>query len=73
MAWNPWIDVRQRDDVASLNISFPFGQMLNNFTLKIIQSYNAAVTYIDDLIGQLLLSINRSNTIVMLISDHGNI
>jgi hypothetical protein len=25
VAWNPWTDLRERDDVAALNISFPFG------------------------------------------------
>jgi iduronate 2-sulfatase len=27
MAWNPWTDVRDRDDVTALNISFPYGPM----------------------------------------------
>lgn len=27
VAWNPWTDVRRRDDISRLNISFPFGQM----------------------------------------------
>ena len=25
VAWNPWTDLRERDDVKALNISFPFG------------------------------------------------
>jgi arylsulfatase A-like enzyme len=45
------------------------------FAKKIIQSYYAAVTYIDDLIGQLLNELEilkiRKNTVVVLTSDHG--
>lgn len=70
VAWNPWTDVRQRDDIAALNISFPFGPMLDNFTQKIIQHYSAATTYLDDLIGQLLQKVDE-NTIIILIGDHG--
>lgn len=40
------------------------------WTKKIVQNYNAAVTYIDDLIGQLLKEID-DNTIIVLTSDHG--
>lgn len=25
IAWNPWNDIRWRDDIANLNISYPFG------------------------------------------------
>lgn len=72
VAWNPWTDVRQRDDIASLNISFPFGYMPSITNKKIIQSYNAATSYIDDLIGNLLNKIT-SNTIIIVVGDHGNI
>nr|CAD7267128.1 unnamed protein product [Timema shepardi] len=24
VAWNPWVDLRERDDIAALNLSFPF-------------------------------------------------
>ncbi|XP_023718635.1 iduronate 2-sulfatase isoform X3 [Cryptotermes secundus] len=27
VAWNPWTDLREREDVAALNVSFPFGPM----------------------------------------------
>ncbi|XP_039299531.1 ulvan-active sulfatase-like [Nilaparvata lugens] len=44
---------------------------------SIIQSYNAAVTYIDELIGELLLTLENegldNNTIVALIGDHGEL
>lgn len=71
VAWNPWTDVRKRDDIASLNISFPFGPIPDDTTRMIIQSYNAAVTYVDDLIGQLLAHVNVSDTVIVLTSDHG--
>lgn len=70
VAWNPWNDIRNRDDIKALNISFPFGNVPDGTIKRIIQHYNAAVTYIDDLIGDLLKSIDK-NTIVVLIGDHG--
>lgn len=42
-AWNPWLDLRQRDDVHALNISFPWGQMPGNegyMTSVIVTNYN---------------------------------
>lgn len=70
VAWNPWSDVRRRDDIADLNIEFPYGKMPMEWTKKIVQSYNAAVTYIDHLIGELLDEVD-DNTIVAFIGDHG--
>lgn len=70
VAWNPWTDVRERDDITALNISFPFGSMPDDMTRKIIQSYDASVSYIDDLLGQ-LLNQTDDNTIVVFTSDHG--
>lgn len=70
VAWNPWTDIRDRDDIAALNVSFPFGPMPDEMTKKIIQHYNAATTYIDDLIGQLLSYVDN-NTIIVLTGDHG--
>nr|XP_026491769.1 iduronate 2-sulfatase [Vanessa tameamea] len=71
VAWHPWTDVRHRDDIRSLNISFPFGTMPPKWTLKIRQNYFAASLYVDDLIGKLMRHIDLSNTIVALTSDHG--
>lgn len=31
VAWNPWTDLREREDVAALNVSFPFGPMPGKF------------------------------------------
>ncbi|CAG9791785.1 unnamed protein product [Diatraea saccharalis] len=71
VAWHPWTDVRKRDDIKRLNISFPFGEMPQRWTLKIRRSYYAAALYVDDLIGQLMSYVNLNNTIVILTSDHG--
>lgn len=47
------------------------------FAIKIIQSYYAAVSYIDHLIGKLLEQLRKNNlqenTIIILTSDHGNV
>lgn len=71
VAFNPFIDIRRRDDVQKLNISFPFGPMEKTFAWHIRQAYYTAVTYVDDLIGDLLKNVDFSNTIIVLTSDHG--
>lgn len=46
---------------------------MSDQTMKIIiQAYNAAVTYIDDLIGQLLKHVDN-NTLIVFTADHGNL
>ncbi|CAH0545961.1 unnamed protein product [Brassicogethes aeneus] len=70
VAWNPWNDLRRRDDMKLLNISYPFGPMPDKTTKKIIQSYNTATTYIDDLIGKLIKHVDK-NTITVITADHG--
>ncbi|XP_033186851.1 iduronate 2-sulfatase isoform X2 [Bombus vancouverensis nearcticus] len=75
IAYNPWNDLRKREDVAALNLKFPWEKIPKSFARLIIQSYYASVTYIDDLIGTLInhlerLSI-RGDTTIILMSDHG--
>lgn len=36
VAWNHWQDVRRRDDITSLNISFPFGRMPGNLVIQCV-------------------------------------
>ncbi|XP_055701276.1 iduronate 2-sulfatase [Phlebotomus papatasi] len=71
VAWNPFVDVRGRHDVKKLNVSFPFGPLPKDFRAQIRRHYYASVTYIDYLIGQLISSIDRNNTIIILTGDHG--
>lgn len=71
VAFNPYNDIRDRDDAKCANISYPFGPIHKRFGWKIRQAYYASVTYIDDLIGQILGAVNFTNTIVVMTSDHG--
>ncbi|XP_029463613.1 iduronate 2-sulfatase isoform X2 [Rhinatrema bivittatum] len=75
VAYNPWTDIRKREDVQALNISFPYGPIPKDFQLLIRQSYFAAVSYLDSQVGQLLSALDElhlaNNTIVVFISDHG--
>ncbi|CAG9762856.1 unnamed protein product [Ceutorhynchus assimilis] len=71
VAWNPWTDIRERDDIKKLNISFPYGPISNDNIKQIIQAYYASVTYVDDLIGKVLKEVDFGNTIVILTGDHG--
>jgi iduronate 2-sulfatase len=34
VAWNPWTDLRMREDVKNLNISFPFGAIPDYFQVR---------------------------------------
>lgn len=71
VAWNPYSDVRERDDISKLNISFPYGPIPEDYRKLIRQSYYASVSYVDHQLGRLLKNINFDNTIVVLTSDHG--
>ncbi|CAK1551588.1 unnamed protein product [Leptosia nina] len=71
VAWQPWTDVRRRDDIKRLNITFPFGIMPPEWTLKMKQSYFAASLYVDSLIGKLLDRVDLRKSIIVLTSDHG--
>ncbi|XP_037073754.1 iduronate 2-sulfatase-like [Pollicipes pollicipes] len=75
VAWNPWSDVRHRDDVRQLNISFPYGPMPGFFARFVRQAYYAAVSYVDELVGQLLEALatagHADNTVILLCGDHG--
>ncbi|NXO43023.1 IDS sulfatase, partial [Locustella ochotensis] len=75
VAYNPWMDIRQRDDVKALNVSFPYGPLPDDFQRQIRQSYYAAVSYLDVQIGLLLDALDNvglsNNTIVVFTADHG--
>lgn len=71
VAWNPYNDLRERDDFKTLNVSFPYGPVPSEFAARLRQHYYASVSYVDDLLGGILELVNFSNTIVVLTSDHG--
>ncbi|CAJ1057922.1 iduronate 2-sulfatase isoform X2 [Xyrichtys novacula] len=75
VAYNPWLDVRKRDDVQKLNISFPYGPIPTEFQLRIRQHYYAAVSYMDAQVGRLLSTLDElrlaDTTMVVFTSDHG--
>ncbi|XP_062250019.1 iduronate 2-sulfatase [Platichthys flesus] len=75
VAYNPWTDVRKRDDVQKLNISFPYGPIPRDFQLRLRQHYFAAVSYMDAQVGRLLSTLDdlrlTDDTMVVFTSDHG--
>ncbi|XP_056394409.1 iduronate 2-sulfatase [Hyla sarda] len=75
VAYNPWADIRKREDVQALNISFPYGPIPPHFQRLIRQSYYASVSYLDSQVGQLLNAVENlglaNNTIIIFASDHG--
>lgn len=75
VAYNPWIDIREREDVQALNISVPYGPIPVDFQRKIRQSYFASVSYLDTQVGHLLSALDdlrlAHNTIIAFMSDHG--
>ncbi len=72
VAWNTWNSLERREDIAALNLSFPFGEMPDYWSREIRRFYLASTTYIDDQVGKVLKAIkDKNNTIVALIGDHG--
>jgi len=77
VAWNPWTDIRDREDVMALNLSFPYGPVPAAFRRFIRQSYYAATSYMDAQVGRLLAAVEDDgmvdNTIILLVGDHGGL
>jgi hypothetical protein len=79
VAYDPWTDVQERDDVKAVralhNVSFPFGALPTLFARRIRQSYFASVSYVDAQFGRLLDVLDQTgaadNTIIALWGDHG--
>ncbi|KAK7096780.1 iduronate 2-sulfatase-like [Littorina saxatilis] len=75
VAWNPWTDIRERDDVKALNVSFPFGPVPPSLQLKMRQAYYAATSYMDAQVGKVLAALDKhgfaDNTIITFLGDHG--
>ncbi|KAJ8015209.1 hypothetical protein DPEC_G00023760 [Dallia pectoralis] len=75
VAYNPWADIRKREDVQAQNISFPYGPIPKEFQLQIRQHYYAAVSYLDSQVGRLMNALDdlglAEDTVVVFTSDHG--
>lgn len=71
VAWNPYNDIRKRDDFKNKSISFPYGPIKPNMAAHIRQAYYSSVSYVDNLFGQLIEHINLNNTVIVVTSDHG--
>lgn len=71
VAFAPFTDIRRRSDVQRQNVSFPFGPMPAAFGQRVRQAYYAAVSYVDDLVGELMRAVDWRETVVVLTSDHG--
>lgn len=71
VAWNPYTDVRSRDDFKHTNISFPYGPVSELQAAQIRQAYYASVAYVDDLFGKLLARLDLQRTVVVVLGDHG--
>uniref|UniRef100_G1M8Q2 Iduronate 2-sulfatase n=1 Tax=Ailuropoda melanoleuca TaxID=9646 RepID=G1M8Q2_AILME len=75
VAYNPWMDIRQREDVQALNLSVPYGPIPVDFQRKIRQSYFASISYLDTQVGHLLSALDdlelANSTIIVFVSDHG--
>uniref|UniRef100_A0A3B4D5J5 Iduronate 2-sulfatase n=1 Tax=Pygocentrus nattereri TaxID=42514 RepID=A0A3B4D5J5_PYGNA len=75
VAYNPWTDIREREDVKALNLSFPYGPIPKDFQLRIRQHYFASVSYMDAQVGRVLQALDdldlSKKTIVAFTSDHG--
>ncbi|KAJ8676214.1 hypothetical protein QAD02_012000 [Eretmocerus hayati] len=75
VAYNPWTDLRRRKDVVELGLKCPWQSIPRKYARRIIQSYYAAVSFVDDLIGQILNELHllkiSDKTVTILTSDHG--
>ena len=77
VAWETWSDLRKREDVQNLNLTFPFQPIPDLYAKELTRNYYASVTYVDALIGELLSRLQQlgmaKDTIVLLTSDHGKV
>ncbi|XP_071504150.1 iduronate 2-sulfatase-like [Diadema antillarum] len=75
VAFEPYSSFSRREDIAALNLSFPYGPMPRQYHFLLRQSYYAAATYTDYQIGRLLQGLEENgfanNTIIVFLGDHG--
>ena len=75
-AWHKQVELLYYYDIQALNITGDMGEILPDFkALQLRRAYYASVTYVDELIGELMSEVRRlgleEDTIVMLVGDHG--
>ena len=75
VSYEPWTDLRKREDVAAQQPAWPYGPLPYDFGQRIRQNYFAATTYMDSLLGKVLdelkaLGLHR-RTIITFLGDHG--
>lgn len=46
IAWNPWMDLKKRQDIAGLDIEFPYGQMPADFAKYVRHHYYAGAVIV---------------------------
>lgn len=71
VAWNPYNDLRERDDIKHVPIPFPYGPIPEEVAARIRQAYYASVSYVDDQFGELMRYVNLNDTIIVILGDHG--
>lgn len=75
VAFEPYTSLREREDIAALNLSFPYGPVPLHYHKLIRQHYYAATSYVDFQVGKVLQSLEDNgfadNTIIVLVGDHG--
>ena len=42
IAYDPWTDLRKREDISWFNLTFPYQQIPQSYQQKIVQAYYAA-------------------------------
>ncbi|XP_072170687.1 iduronate 2-sulfatase-like [Diadema setosum] len=75
VAWENYYQLRLRDDIKALNLSFPYGTIPLKYHAVMRRGYYAAASYTDYLVGRLLQALEETghanNTIISLVGDHG--
>ena len=70
VSWTPYKALREREDVAKSNPSWPWGPVDDDMARLIKQGYYSATTYIDSLVGRIVEQVDNK-TMIVLLGDHG--
>lgn len=76
VAYAPYLaTLNNYEDIAGLNLSFPYGPMPLDYHYLIRQNYYSSVSYTDFELGRVLSALDKygfsSRTIISLVGDHG--